>query len=188
MTAPTDSGFASDVRQADLSSDNPAVTPVYEDYFGFGDSKEFVLPDGLQKIFFEVMNEGKRSKFQKKTSKDIKFNRASGDAAIKADQAEERHELLMSSVIGWSLKQRQLDGSWVDVPFTTGSANSAFAKWLEVANPKIVDDLEFQIRLANPWMQAEQTVEEIDKELERLQELREQAVERERGKSDSSTK
>src|SRR5215475_3988382 len=95
-----------DIRNAQFAPGDEAVVSGdqgFVDYFGFGQDESFLLPDGKQSITFKVMNEGQRAKFQKKTSKDIKFNRASGDAAIKADQAEERHELIMSSVTGWSL-------------------------------------------------------------------------------------
>jgi hypothetical protein len=173
-----------DIRHADFSSDNPAVVSPdeYQDYFGFGDTKMFTLPDGKQQIFFKVMNEGERAQFQKSTSTDIKFNRSSGDAAIKADQAKERHELILTSVVGWSMKRRNASGGWEDVPFSGNSPGSTLGQWLKVADPKIVDELEFAIRKSNPWMQAEMTVEEIDKEIARLGELREQALEREKGK------
>ena len=172
-----------DVRDANLDSSNPAVIDAeeYQDYFGFGEQQEFVLPDGKQKIFFKVMNEGERAKFQKKTSRDIKFNRSSGDAAIRADVADERTELIMTSVTGWTLKRRSPSG-WEDAPFSTGGPHSDLAKWLQLANPKIVDDLQLAIRKANPWMQEDMSVEEIDKEIANLQELRDKALEREKGK------
>jgi hypothetical protein len=176
-----------DVREATIAPEDPAVIEIYEDYFGFGLQEEFVLPDGKQKVFFKVMNEGERTKFQKRTSKDIKFNRATNDAAIKADPAEERRELIMTSVTGWSLKMRTPQG-WVDAPFSTGSSNSDLAKWLDKANPKIVDDLELAIRKANPWMQADMTLEEIQKERDRLDDLERQIQERERGEASSSSK
>lgn len=179
----TDTRSTGDIRDAQFVPDDEAVASGndYVDYFGFGEDKVFVLPDGRQTILFSVMNEGKRAAYQKRTSKDIKFNRASGDAAIKADQAEERHELIMSSVTGWTLMRRGATG-WEPVPFNGNGPNSSLANWLKVADPKIVDALELAIRKANPWMQAEMTVAEIDKEIESLQELRAQAVERERGK------
>lgn len=172
-----------DIRDAQVRPDDEAVVTGEEfvDYFGFGREEVFTLPDGKQTITFQVMNEGKRAAYQKRTSKDIKFNRASGDAAIKADQAEERHELILSSVTGWTLRRRGSTG-WEPVPFSGNGPNSALANWLKVADPRIVDALELAIRKANPWMQAEMTVEEIDKEINNLQELRAQAVERERGK------
>jgi hypothetical protein len=145
------------------------TTQMYED------------PRDIRGANFAPGDEGQRAQFQKRTSKDIKFNRASGDAAIKADQAEERHELILSSVTGWSLRRRGPQG-WDVVPFSTGGANSALAQWLKVADPKIVDDLELAIRRANPWMQADMSVEEIDKEIERLQDLRKEVEARELGK------
>jgi hypothetical protein len=170
----------SDIRESSFDAGNPAVVnnDMYQDYFGFAGQESFTLPDGKQQIFFTKMNEGQRFQFQKKTSKDIKFNRASGDAAVRADPAEERQELIMSSVVGWSLMRRN-GNTWEAAAFSTGGPNSELYKWLKVADPKIVDDLELAIRKANPWMQADQTVEEIDKEIASLQELRAQAVERE---------
>ena len=170
-----------------LSPDNPAVVEEYVDYFGFGEGNEFTLPDGKQKIFFKVMNEGERKKFQQLTNRDIRFNQATRDAHLKADPASERWALIENSVTGWTLKRRTNRG-WEDAPFSSGSPGSELTRWLEKANPKIVDDLEFAIRMANPWMQQDMSVEEIDKEFERLVELRKQAVERERGESDSSGK
>ena len=170
-----------DIREADFNNAATVQMDQYEDYFGFGEERVFVLPDGKQQIFFKIMNEGERSKFQKKTNKDIKFNRASGDASIKADQAEERRELILTSVTNWTLVRRSPDG-WIPVPFSGERPGSELDKWLQVANPKIIDDLEFAIRQANPWMQADMSVEEIDKEIDRLNDIRKQAVEREQGK------
>jgi hypothetical protein len=169
-----------DIRDSQFQASDPAVTPgdEYQDYFGFSGQEAFTLPDRKQQIFFKKMTEGERFLFQKKTSKDIKFNRTSGDAAVRADPAEERHELIMTSVTGWSLMRKSGNG-WEPAPFSTGGAGSALSMWLKAADPKIVDDLELAIRKGNPWMQADQTVEEIDKEIENLQELRAQAVERE---------
>ena len=169
-----------------LSLDNPAVVIEYTDFFGFGSSEEFIMPDGHQKIFFKVMCEGERKKYQQLTNRDIRFNQATKDAHIKGDPAGERWSLITSSVTGWSLKRRNSRGEWTDVPFSSGTPGAELEKWLERADPKIVDNLEFKIRMANSWMQGDMTVEEIDKEFERLTELRVAAVERERGESGSS--
>lgn len=165
---------------------------IYDDYFGFGETKRHYLPDGRQYIEFQVMNEGQRREFQKLTNRDITVNRVSNDAKIKADPAEERLALLMTSVVGWNLKRRVGEGRYEDVTFSKRGPASrgpgTFEDWLEKANPKIVDDLEFTIRKANPWMQAEMTVEQIDEELNRLTELRKQVEEREKGEGSSSSK
>lgn len=169
-----------------LSLDNPEVVVEYTDFFGFGDNKEFVLPDGRQKIFFKVMSEGERKRFQQLTNRDIRVNQATRDAHLKADPAGERWHLIEQSVTGWSLKRKNARGDWEDAPFSSGSPGSELSKWMERANPKIIDDLEFAIRMANPWMQQDMSVEEIDREFERLTEMRKAAVERERGEGSSS--
>lgn len=161
-----------------FAPDNPAVVAVQADYFGFGAEDRFVFPDGVTYISFSIMNEGQRRDFQKSTNRDIKFNRATNDATIKADPAEERWKLITTSCTGWNLIRAGRDGQMEPVLFN----RVLLEQWLSVANPKLVDDLEFTIRQANPWMQADMTVEEIDKEIDRLNGLREQVQEREKGK------
>jgi hypothetical protein len=162
-----------------FASDNPVVVTVQDDYFGFGAQEVFVFPDGATKIWFTVMNEGQRKKFQKMTNRDIKINRATNDASIKADPAEERWQLITTSVCNWNLKRRNPNTEELgEVHFD----QRTLEQWLQVANPRIVDDLEVAIRKANPWMQADMTVEDIDKEMERLTDLRKEAAEREQGK------
>lgn len=166
-----------------------AVVHVQEDYFGFGAVERFTFPDGKSFIEFQIMNEGQRREFQKKTNRDITFNRKSDDARIKADPAEERWALITSSVTGWNLVRRNPRNGQVEpVPFSKGSGGATLEQFLAHANPKLVDDLEFAIRKANPWMQSEMSVEDIEKEQTRLEELKQQILERERGEGSSSSK
>lgn len=171
-----------------IETNDSAVIEVYEDYFGFGSTERWYFPDKKQYIEFQIMNEGQRREFQKKTNRDITFNRGTNDAKIKADPAEERYHLIVTSVVGWNLKRRRADGSFEDVTFSKGSGGSTLEQFLAKANPKLVDDLEFAIRKANPWMQAEMTVEEIEKEEARLADLKQQVLEREKGEGSSSSK
>lgn len=166
----------------------PIVEEVqYEDYFGFESYHEFTLPDGKQKIFFTSLNEGQKTKFQQKINKDIHLNQQTRDARIKTDPAGERHELILASVTGWTLKRRSpRSGQWEDVPFSGERRGSELDKWLQVANPVIVEKLEEAIRKANPWMLAEMTVEQIDEEIKRLEDLRKDVIERERREADFS--
>lgn len=156
----------------------------YEDYFGFEEHHAFTLPDGRQQIFFASLNEGTKTKFQQKINKDIHLNRQTQDARIKTDPAGERHELIMASVTGWSLMRRNKAGSWEPVPFSGERPGSELHKWLQVANPVIVERLEEAIRKANPWLNADMTVEQVDQELERLTDLRKELVERDRRDAD----
>lgn len=155
----------------------------FEDYWGTDETINVYLPDGKQFFVIKPMNEGEKAKFQKLTSKSILLKQGSGDAAIDVDPAGERHTLIKSSVINWYLFQK-VDGEWVPQPYSDRNLNM----WLDKAPPKAVEYVEHKIRLANPWLQNEMSVEEIDKELERLYELRKQVAEREAGEASSADK
>ena len=156
----------------------PTQEEQYEDYFGFDKTEVYTLPDGKQQIFFKVMTEGQKTKFQQKTNRDIHVNRGTNDMRIKADPAGERRALIQSSVVDWTLMRRnKTTGAWEKAPFSnTGSPGDELSKWLDSANPKIVEELEDAIRKANPWLQADMTVEQIDEELQRLHDLRAEVV------------
>jgi hypothetical protein len=161
---------------------------VYEDYFGFDERHVFFFPDGKQYIEYQAMNEGARAKFQKSTNKDVVVERASGNARMKVDPASERQELLKVSVTGWHLMRRNDAGKFQPVPFSKGSPGSTFEQWLAVANPKIVEQLEIAVRKANPWLLADQSSEEIRREIETLEEAFAAAVKRETGEGSSASK
>lgn len=156
----------------------PVILEDYEDYFGFAQQVAFTLPDGKQQIFFAVMNEGAKTRYQQKTNKDIHINQQTRDSRIKIDPAGDRHALLDESIVGWSLKTKNNRGEWVDAPFSKGTPGSELSKWLAVANPALIEKLEDAIRKANPWMQDDMTVEQIDEEIERLGELRKGVIEK----------
>jgi len=162
----------------------PDTGEGYEDYWGVSETRRYTLPDGKQWIEFKIMDEGDKTKFQKMTNSDLIVQR-SGDSRIKIDPARERHELIKNSVTNWNLQQKDpVGGGWSPAPFSIRSVEM----WLEKAPPKIVEDLELEIRKANPWMQADMSVDEIDKEIERLQDLRKLARERELGEGVSATR
>lgn len=149
----------------------------YEDYFGFDDSKKYLLPDGKQYIIFKAMNEGDRVKYESQISRDIKFNRRTDDASMRMNTGEDRHALIRSSVTGWNMVRRN-GNSWEPVAFTEGRGGT-FEQWLLKADPKIVNGLSDAIREANGWMIDEMTVEAIDEEIKRLEDLRKIVLERE---------
>lgn len=147
--------------------------PEFEDYWSFSQKERFMLPDGKQWIEFNVMNEGQKSSYQKKINKDIKFNRKSGDASIKSDVADERHALIETSVTDWYMVQGRNQVSF---------SVQMLRNWLNIADPRIVESLEVAIRKANPWLLGDMTLEDIDEEIQRLQELRIETEKREQGK------
>jgi hypothetical protein len=166
-----------DIQPSNTGEDFEESFSGYEDYFGFDDRKKFMLPDGKQYIEFKPLNEGERVKYESKTSRDVKFNRRTDDAAIQMNPGEDRHALITSSVTGWLMMQRTSNG-WQPVAFSQGRGGT-FEQWLAKADPKIVNDLFEAIRKANGWMIDEMTIEAIDEELKRLEDLRKIVLERE---------
>lgn len=181
MTTSTEQAI--DTQSAsDFTPEN--IEPQFTDYFGFKATEKFWFPDGKTYIEYDVMNEGAKARFQKLTSRDLRVQRTTGDALLKMDPGAERHALISESVTGWNLMRRNPkdDSRWEHAPFD----QSNLRRFLEGTDPRIVEDLEKAIRKANPWLMDEMSVEDIDKEISNLQELRAVAVEREAGKSASA--
>lgn len=144
------------------------------DYFGFQRTDRHFLPDGVSYFEITAMNEGQKTNYQKKTSRDLVLERNSGNARMKVDPASERHELILECTVGWNLTR-----GGQPVPFN----KVQMGDFLTLTDPKIVEDIEKAIRKMNPWLLAEMKVEDIDREIENLQEMRAVAVERERGEA-----
>jgi hypothetical protein len=161
--------------EAGVNAPPPVLESIYVDYFGFDETHEFTFPDGVSKMYFKAMNEGDRARYQRETNRDVQLERSTGNARIKTDPAGERRALIVSSVTGWNLK-RFLNGKLTDVPFSKGSKGANLEQFLDNANPKLVDALEDAIRKANPWLIEDMSIEDIDKEIDRLKDLREEKV------------
>lgn len=156
------------------------------DYFTFDETLRHYLPDGIHYIEFKPMTEGKRRKYQSKTMTTMTMNRASGDSKIGINVARDREELLNASVTGWFMERRDGMGNIVSVDFR--DSRHGWLAWSENTNPKLIEDLEKAIRKANPWMQADLDIEEVDNEIERLTELRRELMDRKLGEGASSNK
>ena len=159
------------------------IEPAYEDYFGFTERRKWYLPDGFQYIEFKIMTEGDRKRYQAETRADVTVERTSGNAKMSMDPGTERWTLIKSSVTDWHLMRKTNDG-WRKAEFDKKS----FETWLGGASPTLIDSLEKEIRKANPWLLQDMTVEDIDKEIVNLQEMRDVAVRREQGEPVSSGK
>lgn len=146
----------------------------FTDYFAFSATDRFMFPDGQQWIEFKKMNEGDKKRFQDKTSKDLVLERNSGNARMSVLQGTERHELIRSCVVGWNLYRG-------GQPVTFNSVN--LGDFLTLADPRVIEDLEKAIRKANPWLLADMTSEDIQKEIDNLEEMKRVALERERGEA-----
>lgn len=174
----TDQNMSGNFGQTQYEESDPYAG--YQDYYGFaGEDKRFMLPDGKQYILFRKMNEGLRQRYEFKTSRDIKLNRKTDDAAIRIDTAGDRVGIITSSVTGWHMVRRNPRGQMEPVPFSIGSPGSTFEQWMAVQDPAIINDLHQAIINANPWMNSDLTVEMIDAEIKQLEEKRKEAIERE---------
>lgn len=145
-----------------------------QDYFGFSATEKFFFPDKVTYIEFTKMNEGKKKEFQDKTSKDLVLERTSGNARMSVLQGTERHELIKACVVGWNLVR-----GGEPVPFNRVNLDD----FLTLANPVLVEDLEKEIRKANPWLLGEMKSADIKKQITDLEEMLEVQLKREAGEA-----
>ena len=151
---------------------------VFADYFGFEQTRNVVLPDGVSFVTIQTLNEGARRLYLNAVNKDIRIERQTGDAKMKVATGDDRHALLRQAMVGWNLKRRDRNGGLEDVPFR----ESEVTKFLTSANPKIIDLIEKEVRKDNEWLVGEVTIEDIDKQIDELNELRAKKVNEAEGK------
>lgn len=144
------------------------------DYFGVVEDVRCDLPDGVSWVSVKVFMEGDRRKFQNAVNKDVKISRNSGDMAMRLSPGEERHALLSMAITGWNLVRNGRP-----LQFTP----RALQEFLEVGNTKIIDIIEKKVREVNDWLGSEMTVEDVDQEIARLEELKIELRSREATKS-----
>lgn len=164
--------------EANMRADGESpIEHVQADYFGFDESHTYVLPDGISYIEHKAFNEGAKRHYLNKVNRRIELNKASGNASIDTAPGDERYELLKLAITGWNLRK-----GGVVLPFSSARLED----FLKTANPKVVDGIEKDVRLANPWMLNDMTSDDIRKEITDLEELLAKKVEEEEGKVDLS--
>ena len=166
----------------DTRTEEPEV--LYEDYWGAAATVRHHLPDGKQWFEIQPMNEGARARYQKLTSRDVVMSQKKDEAKISMDPATDRQTLIKESVIDWHLMQKDSDGKFYPAPF----AKRNLEQWLEKAPAHIVDKLEHAIRMANPWLQAEMTLDDLYEERDRLDDLIKQKKAEEAGEDVSANR
>jgi hypothetical protein len=160
------------------------IEPNLENYWGSEQRERWYFPDGTQYMEFKVMTEGDKKQYQRLTNQDLKIGRDQ-TASVRMDPGAERHILITQTVKDWNLyAPDKKTGKLAIAAFD----KSLLVKWLEQANPKLVEDLEIAIRKANPWMLSDQSVEDIDKEIDRLVEMRKEKLAMESGEGSSANK
>lgn len=157
-----------------MQDDGLAVeTAKPADYFGFEEFKQHYLPDGVSFIEHRVLNEGDRRAYLDKVNREVRVQRATGDAVMNMKAGQEKKALLEQAIVGWNLQR-----GGTPVPFSP----RALEEFLRSANPRIIDDIEKAIRKANPWLQGEMTVADIRQEIKNMEELLEEKLKEEEGK------
>lgn len=163
--------------EANMAAQGVATTEkVQADYFGFGEFHSVTLPDGISYIQHKTLNEGDRRKYLNSVNRDVKFQKATGDAIMRIASGDEKQALLRSAIVGWNLSR-----GGQPVPFN----DRTLAEFLEKASPKIIDIIHKDVQRANDWLAADVTVDDIDKEIAELQELRAKKLDEEQGKAAS---
>lgn len=163
--------------EANMKADGVATeTNTPADYFGTSETFFVYLPDGISFVEHKLLNEGERRKYLNAINRDVTVKRGTGDATIRTAPGDERHALLEVAIVGWNLRK---NGD--PVSFSPHSLRN----FLENASPRIIDIIEKEIRKANPWLLAEMSVEDIDKEIAALEEMRAVKVKEDAGKANS---
>ncbi len=171
-------------QPGEIAGQGPSpVDKVQADYFSFDKTETVLLPDGVSYVEIKKLTEGDRRSYLNATNRDVKIERRTGDAAIRTAPGTEREILLEAAIVGWNLTR---EGK--PVPFSKGSKGSTLSQFLLNADPVVVDVIEKAVRMANPWLLSDMTVEEIDKEIENLQDMRAKLIEQEEGNDSSSNK
>lgn len=144
------------------------------DYFAsaFRPNEFHYLPDGVSYVEIKFFSEGDRTRYQDKTRGGMKLKKG-GDAEIAIHPGQERNALLTSAIVGWNLVR-----AGRPFPFTPGNLRT----FLEVADPRVVDDIEKAVRVANPWLLGDVSLEDLEKEYVALGELIEAKRNEEAGK------
>ncbi len=150
------------------------LAPAAVDYFDFDETERVTLPDGTSWVAIRKLNEGDRIKYQNAINKDVTVNSNTKDAKIRTAPGTDRKILLEEAICDWNLQR-----GGVSVPFS----QKACTEFLNKTDPRIIDLIEKAVRKSNSWLLADMTVEEIDKEIADLQELRETVEKEEAAKN-----
>lgn len=150
----------------------PDSTPVQADYFAFDKTEKVMLPDGVSWVEVKVLNEGARRKYLNEVNKEVRLQRATGDAVMRLASGDERKSILEESIVGWNLIR-----NGAPVPCDKGNLQQFLTK----ADPSVIDVIYERVRKLNPWLTQDITVEEIDRQIAELESLRAEKLKQEEG-------
>jgi len=159
----------------------PTHERVADDYFGFEETHRVALPDGVSFIEHKTLTEGQRRNYLNGMNRDVVIQRATGDARMRMAPGDERYSLLKTAISGWNLQRKGGKGDLEPVQFTPGNLE----KFLQSAPPKIIDLIDKEVRKVNAWLIEDMSVEDIEREIQTLTELRDKKQEEEAGNASS---
>lgn len=148
--------------------------PVQSDYFGVDVTEKVTLPDQKSWVKIRKLDEGQRISYVNKSNREVRLNRRTQDAYMQMAAGEDRKNLLRVAIVDWNL----IRGGQ---PVSFGEAE--LEVFLTKADPEILNVIEKGVRKLNPWLLADLSVADIDKEIADLYELRAIRVKEEQGNS-----
>lgn len=156
---------------------------VQEDYWGTDETYKVFLPDGKSYMECKYLSDGDRRKYQKAISRDVRLNKASGDAILQMTVGEEKVALILGAVVDWNLVRKdKKTGQLIPVPFSGGTKGSNLSQWIDVTRPQNVDHVFNEIAKNETWLNADVTVEAIDEQIADLEKLKAELIKEAEGK------
>lgn len=150
----------------------------FVDYFAAPQPQRWYLPDGEQYFEFQELREGGKAAYEKATNKDIRVQRSTGDARLSVDPATQRQTLIRLSVTDVHLFQgKNQDGSPQLVQFNKDRPGKFWENLFTFFPARLVEQLNQEITNVNTWLAADDDVEALKEERERLDERIERAEE-----------
>ena len=143
-------------------------TYVEPDFFGEDDIYTVPLPGSQsQYVVIKALNEGERRKYLDRTNRDVKMDRT-GNATLRTTPGSDRYELLKIAIVDYNLKVG--DG----YKNLANGGNGLLEKFLTQSRPTVIDEIVREVNKRNPWLLAEMSVEDIEREISNLQEMLEE--------------
>ncbi|AKJ71707.1 putative tail assembly protein [Tsukamurella phage TIN2] len=149
----------------------------FVDYFATPQPTRYYLPDGVQYFDYVELREGGKALYEKATNKDIRVQRSTGDARLSVDPAVQRQTLVKLSVVDANLLESDGHGGSRKIPFNKERPGKFWENLFTFFPAKIIEDLNQEIIKANSWLAADDDVEALKEERDRLDERIERAEE-----------
>lgn len=149
------------------------TTNTRRSYFG-GDSvkRHTMSDDPASWVEVKIMTEGDRAKYDSDTKSEMKVTQQK-ETFFSVDSGIQRAALVRHGVKSWNF----VDADGSELPVNRGVLDRVLKEF----PPAVIDEIAKAVTDANPWLKGERSVEDIDAEIERLEEEREEVKAREEG-------